>query len=150
MLSVPIHKDFCEYKPKIVGTLSLRTLLCLGVGIVIAITVGCIATFVLRIDFSVVSPIVWMCMVPAAMVGFWSPHGMDFEKFLPLWLAHTTEDQLVLYAFATSRGALGEMRKRRKEQEDEKRKNLTNPYYEKVKQRKGIEGWDAGELPPIG
>ena len=37
------------------------------------------------------------CLAGGLAAGFWRPHHMKFEKFVPLWLDFKLEDQRILY-----------------------------------------------------
>ena len=80
MLSVRVQKDIGEYTEKIVGKLSARTLACLVGGLASAVGVAAICRLVFGIE-----------------AGFWRPHHLKFEKFVPLWLDFRLEDQRILY-----------------------------------------------------
>ena len=150
MLSVPIHKDFTEYKPKVLGSLSGRTLICIAVIIAIAIAIGALCTVVLNIDSVYATPIIWAAIMPPAAVGFWSPHGMKFEEFFPLWYDHTTRSQLLLYKSPSYRGEAAQMRQAERKKSEARRSRDGNPYYAKLRNELGFEAWNCGELPGIG
>ena len=86
MLSVRVQKDIGEYTEKIVGKLSARTLACLAGGLASAVGAAALCQFALGIEVR-----------DAALAGFWRPHHMKFEKFVPLWLDFKLEDQRILY-----------------------------------------------------
>ena len=87
MLSVPVHKDVTEYQPKVIGGLTARTIICIGAAVGCALAFGLLCTFVFHVDINEVIYLVWLAAAPAALIGFYTPHGMNFEKFAPLWLA---------------------------------------------------------------
>lgn len=150
MLSVPVHKDFTEYRPKVVGSLSGRTLACLGVCIGVAVALGCLCNFVLKMDSSFATPLIWMGVIPPALIGFWSPHGMKFEEFFPLWVDHNTKNQRLLYKSPSYRAEAAAMRAEERRRSDILRQRDANPYYTKLKKELGVEAWNAGDLPWIG
>ena len=90
MLSVRVQKDIGEYTEKIVGKLSARTLACLAGGLASAVGTAAICQFALGIE-------VRNAALPFWLAGFWRPHHMKFEKFVPLWLDFKLEDQRILY-----------------------------------------------------
>lgn len=151
MLTVPIHKDVSEYKPKIIGGLTTRTLLCLSAAALSAAGFGCICTFVLKIDINSVMNLVWFAAAPAAAIGFYRPHGMDFEKFVPLWWAHTYGKQLILYESGMHRGELAKIEREEKAARAEVIKESRNPHYERLRKKPGLELWTpGGQLPGVG
>ena len=104
MLSVPVHKDVTEYQPKVIGGLTARTIICIGAAVGCALAFGMLCTFVFHVDINDVIYLVWLAAAPAALVGFYTPHGLNFEKFAPLWLAHNFNEQCLVYVSASNRG----------------------------------------------
>lgn len=150
MLSVNIHKDFTEYKPKVIGGLSMRTLVCVGVALGFSVLVGVTCTFILHVDIMQANWILWLAAVPPCLFGFYTPHGMPFEKFAPLWWAHEMEEKPIFYVPPTGRGEAKLAAKVKKEVEHEARKASRNRGYERLAKRGNIERWNFGEIPPIG
>ena len=150
MLTVTIHKDVTEYKPKIIGGLTMRSLLCLGGGLAMAIAFGLVCTLALHIDVDSVMYLVWIAAAPLALIGFWTPHGLPFEKFAMLWLDQTMREQLVLYKSASRRAEMAAIA-------SSERAALANAHtghdgpLDKLRDKPGIEIWSpGGELPPMG
>ena len=102
MLSVAIHKDIGEYTEKIVGKLSLRTLLCVTGGLLAAVGAAAFTYFVLGIEVSNATLPVMACSMPFWAAGFWRPSGMKLEQFMPLWFQHTFNNDRILYASSVS------------------------------------------------
>ena len=50
MLSVAIHKDIAEYQPKVIGKLTVRTLISITVALGLSIAVAVYMNLVLKID----------------------------------------------------------------------------------------------------
>ena len=67
-LHIPIQKDIGEYEQKLFGDMSIRTCVCLAGGFATAVLVALAS---------------WLWLA-----GFWKPHGMPFERFLPLVARH--------------------------------------------------------------
>lgn len=97
MLHVAFYKDIGEYQEKIVGKLSLRTLICLAGGFATAIAVGLFVHFVLRMDVSKASLPIMAFSMPFWLAGFWRPKGMKVEGFLPLFFFHEFTDDRIYY-----------------------------------------------------
>lgn len=97
MLSVPVHKDVGEYQPKIIGKLTLRSLVCTALALVVAVAVGAYSWFVLGISTDYSQYVIFAAALPVWAAGFWRPKGMMPEEFAPLWLAHTLTDNRILY-----------------------------------------------------
>lgn len=87
-LQIPIQKDIGEYQEKIVGKMSLRTLVCVTAGFASAIAVACIVYFAFRIEVGNATLPVMAAALPFWLAGFWRPYGMKLEEFLPLLLDH--------------------------------------------------------------
>lgn len=151
MLTVPVHKDVTEYKPKIIGGLTARTLLCLSAAAGSAVAFSLACTFLLHVDLDSMSYIFWIGAVPAAAIGFWRPHGMDFEKFAPLWWDHEFGRQQIAYVSASHRGELGRAEGMRRAAAAEARRAARNRPYERLRKKPGIETIaPGGELPGTG
>lgn len=150
MLSVPIHKDFTEYRPKLIGGATARTVACLGAAVGCAVAASLFMAFVLHMEVDTANPLIWVAAAPAAAFGFYQPHGMKFEEFLPLWFDHNYRNQLIYYKTPLYRGEAGYARKKRKEHDDAVRKETRNAYYARLRKEPGIEIWSCGELPDVG
>ena len=87
-LQIPIQKDIGEYQEKIVGKMSLRTLVCVTAGFASAIAVACIVYFCLHIEVGNATLPVMAAALPFWLAGFWRPYGMKLEEFLPLLIDH--------------------------------------------------------------
>lgn len=97
-LSVAVHKDIGEYREKVVGKLSLRTLLCVALGLAAAIAVAALCHWCLGIEVSDASLPVMCASVPFWLLGFWRPHGMPAERFVPLLWGHAFGPSEITYA----------------------------------------------------
>lgn len=151
MLTVPVHKDFTEYKAKWIGGMTLRTIVCITVALSCSAAFSAVCILALGIDPGTVSYAVWIVALPAALIGFYRPHGMDFEKFVPLWWRHTMEPQLVLYVSADHRGAAAAREKARRDMRAEELSRVRCKPLERALARPGAESWEpGGELPRSG
>lgn len=83
-LQIPIQKDIGEYQEKIVGKMSLRTLLCVAGGFSCAIAVAAIVYFAFHIEVGNATLPVMAAALPFWLAGFWRPYGMKLEEYLPL------------------------------------------------------------------
>lgn len=150
MLSVPVHKDVTEYQPKVIGGLTARTIICIGAAVGSALAFGMLCTFVFHVDINDVIYLVWLAAAPAALLGFYTPHGMNFEKFAPLWLAHNFNEQCLVYVSASNRGEFkAEADALEKEYADARNKANVKKL-EKLYKTNGIEMWEpGGALEPM-
>ena len=96
-LSVAVHKDIGEYQEKVVGKLSLRTLLCVAGGLATSAAAAAACQLLLGIEAADASLPVMCASLPFWLAGFWRPHGMRAERFLPLLWEHATGDGVLLY-----------------------------------------------------
>lgn len=96
-LQIPVQKDIGEYEEKIVGKLSLRTLVCVALGFASAIAVAAFIYFGLGIEVSNVAFPVMCASLPFWLAGFWRPFGMRLETFLPLFASHSLDEQVLLH-----------------------------------------------------
>ena len=87
-LRIPVQKDIGEYEEKIVGKMSLRTLVCVTGGFACAIATACIIYFVFHIEVGSATLPVMAAALPFWLAGFWRPFGMKLEEFLPLLADH--------------------------------------------------------------
>ena len=96
-LSVAVHKDIGEYQEKVVGKLSLRTLLCVAGGLATSVAAAAAGQLLRGIEAADASLPVMCASLPFWLAGFWRPHGMRAERFLPLLWEHATGDGTLLY-----------------------------------------------------
>lgn len=98
MLSVPVHKDITEYREKVVGKLSARTLACTAGGLCASVAAAAATYFGLGIEVADAALPVMACSMPFWLLGFWRPKGLAPERFAPLYLAHLLGDGRLAYA----------------------------------------------------
>ena len=96
-LQIPIQKDIGEYEEKIVGKLSLRTLICVTLGFASTIATAAVIYFWLGMDVSNAAFPVMCASLPFWLAGFWRPFGMRLEKFIPRFASHHLDEQTLLY-----------------------------------------------------
>lgn len=89
-LHIPIQKDIGEYEQKLFGDMSIRTCACLALGFATAVLVAVVSWSWLGIIPSGMTFPIMLSTLPFWLAGFWKPHGMPFEKFLPLAARHYT------------------------------------------------------------
>lgn len=152
MLSVTIHKDVTEYKPKVIGGLTMRSMVCLGGALAMAVAFGLVCTLVLKIDVDSVMYLVWIAATPLALVGFWTPHGLPFEKFAALWLAHEMNDQLLLYRSGSNRAEARLLSATGRTRMQVEALSRSTGAFDKLRKARGAEVWRPGgeRLPDIG
>lgn len=88
MLSVAVHKDIAEYQPKIIGKLTLRTLLCIVCAVGISLMVGLYLYFVLGFDPTDFEVLILAISMPFWAMGFWRPRGIKAETFAKYWIEY--------------------------------------------------------------
>ena len=150
MLSVPVHKDVTEYQPKVIGGLTARTIICIGAAVGCALAFGMLCTFVVHVDINDVIYLVWLAAAPAALLGFYTPHGMNFEKFAPLWLAHNFNEQCLVYVSASNRGEFKAEKAALEKEYADGRKKANGKELSRLYRTNGIEMWEpGGRLEPM-
>lgn len=150
MLSVPVHKDVTEYQPKVIGGLTARTIICIGAAVGCALAFGMLCTFVFHVDINDVIYLVWLAAAPAALLGFYTPHGMNFEKFAPLWLAHNFNEQCLVYVSASNRGEFKAEKAALEKEYADGRKKANGKELSRLNRTNGIEMWEpGGRLEPM-
>lgn len=150
MLSVPVHKDVTEYQPKVIGGLTARTIICIGAAVGCALAFGMLCTFVFHVDINDVIYLVWLAAAPAALLGFYTPHGMNFEKFAPLWLAHNFIEQCLVYVSASNRGEFKAEKAALEKEYADGRKKANGKELSRLYRTNGIEMWEpGGRLEPM-
>ena len=92
-----VHKDIGEYEEKVVGKLSARTLACTAGGLASSVAAAALLNLALGAPVDAATLPVMAASMPFWLAGFWRPHHMKFEKFVPLWLDFKLEDQRILY-----------------------------------------------------
>lgn len=97
MLSVTVHKDIGEYKEKVVGKMSARTLACIAGAIAASFATAAIAYFAFGVPVSNAAFPVTAASMPFWLLGFWRPKGLAPEAFVPLWAAHVLGDGKLPY-----------------------------------------------------
>lgn len=83
-LHIPIQKDIGEYEQKLFGDMSIRTCVCLAGGFATAVATALACWLWLGIDPSDAAFAIMLATLPFWLAGFWRPHGMAFERYLPL------------------------------------------------------------------
>lgn len=86
MLSVAVHKDIAEYQPKVVGKLTLRTLVSIAGALGCSILTGLYIYFVLGWNVGDNMILIYIVSLPFWCCGFFRPSGMMFEHFAMQWL----------------------------------------------------------------
>lgn len=97
MLSVAIHKDISEYEPKIIGKMTLRTLVSITGAVGCSIVCALYLYFVLGLMVGDYMMIIYAVSLPFWSCGFIRPCGMPFEKFVPLWFRARFTDDRIFY-----------------------------------------------------
>jgi hypothetical protein len=144
MLSVTMHKDIGEYKPKVAFGLSARMIISVTGAIGLAVAIGFYCTYVLGISIDDALIFVYLSCIPFWCVGFIRPKQMAFEKFLPLFIRHQMTDNRIFYV-SSAKKFLDSLKDEGKDtlSAKSKRNNRKN-HYAKFRQLNGIERWEPG------
>lgn len=135
MLSVAVHKDIAEYQPKIVGKMTMRTLVSITGALSVSVLAGLYIYFVLGLNVSDCTYFIYAVSLPFWCVGFVKPCGMPFEQFAPLWLkANFTNDRIFYKPSMRLAGLLSES-------ENSKQKGTYGKHYRKQGNLRGIESY---------
>lgn len=102
MLSVPVRKDISEYKSKIFGKLTARTIITALTAVTLAIVVACVLQFILHVDWMFTQWFVYIIAFAVFGIGFYRPLGLAMEDFIPLWVRHKLTDDRCLYVSTTN------------------------------------------------
>lgn len=140
MLSVAVHKDIAEYQPKIVGKMTMRTLVSITGALSVSVLAGLYIYFVLGLNVSDCTYFIYAVSLPFWCVGFVKPCGMPFEQFAPLWLkANFTNDRIFYKPSMRLAGLLSES-------ENSKQKGtIYGKHYRKQGNLRGIESYDTSQ-----
>lgn len=136
MLSVTVHKDINEYKPKVFMGLSLRMIISIGGAIGAALIIGLYATFVLGVNVDDALMLIYIICVPFWCIGFVRPRGMPFERFFPLWLRHRFGTSRIFYLSSPMKVLAAERAQRNKPNS----KKTKDPYVQ-LRRTGGLERW---------
>lgn len=146
MLSVPIHKDFLSYEPKIIAGLTKRTLVFSALAVGSGVAIGFFMNFVLGLNPTQHSlPIMVVC-TPFWLLGYARPHDMKPEVFLLHWIRLNLMPQKIVYRTRRFPGASERMQA--KELRDgivRKEPPRVQRHYAKLRHRRGIEGYQPGD-----
>ncbi len=97
MLSVAVHKDIAEYKPKVIGKLTMRTLVSIVGALSVSVLCGLYIYFVLNLNVGDFMFVIYAVSLPFWCCGFIQPKGMYFEKFAPLWIRSKFTNDRIFY-----------------------------------------------------
>lgn len=136
MLSVAVHKDIAEYQPKVVGKLTMRTLVSIAGALSCSVLAGLYIYFVLGWNVSDNMMIIYAVSLPFWCCGFLRPSGMPFEQFAPLWLKAKFTDDRIFYVPTMRRcGIVGA------DDGGKKKGKVYGKHYRKQCNLKGIEAY---------
>ncbi len=97
MLSVAVQKDIAEYQPKVIGKLTMRTLLSIVGALGLSVLAALYIYFVLGLPVGDYMMVIYAISLPCWCCGFVRPKGLPFEKFVPLWLHAELGDDRITY-----------------------------------------------------
>lgn len=135
MLSVAIHKDVSEYKPKVVGKLTTRTLVSILGALGASVIAGLYMNFVLGLNVDDYMFVIYAVSIPFWCIGFMRPEGMPFEQFFPLWLNHKFSTNRIFYV-STMHGS------RFVAQGTGEENKHVSKQYRKLRQTRGAESYE--------
>ena len=135
MLSVPIRKDISEYESKIFGKVTFRSLVTIVLAIGLSVAIGATAYFALGISWDVIGTPLIVLAFGIWAAGFWKPHGMKCEEFIPLWIRHNMKEDSSVYVSTLFADA------------KDSRKDLSQvtEAYANLTRLRGIEAWSPSE-----
>ena len=145
MLSVSVHKDITEYKPKIIGDLTLRSLISIAAAMAAAVVVGVYFKFVLGLDYDVYMYAILIVVLPIWAIGFWQPLGMPAEKFIPLWLRHTFTDDRIFYVTSIYENGIAQRLEQTPEERKTRERELSREY-RKIRKIRGVERFEPARM----
>lgn len=146
MLSVAVHKDVAEYQPKILGKLTLRTLVCIACALGASVLTAVYLEFVIGVSMDDWMVLVYAAGLPFWAAGFWRPHRMKFEQFVPLWLQHKFTNNRIFYTSSLYRVGIATPHGERKAKENVDNASIpVSKSWGKLRRRKGIEAWCPGD-----
>lgn len=146
MLSVPIHKDFLTYEPKVIAGLTRRTLVFTVLAVGAGLAVGLIMAFVLKIDPSENYIPIMAISTPFWVLGYMKPHEMKPEVFLLHWIRLNLMPQKIVYRTRRFPGASERMQaKELRDGNVRKEPPRVQRHYAKLRRRRGIEGYQPGD-----
>lgn len=137
MLSVTVHKNIAEYQPKIVGKLTMRTLISLAGALGSSILAGLYIYFVLGWNVGDSTLIIYAVSLPFWLCGFFRPKGMPFEKFFPLWIKAKFTDDRIFYTPSLYMAGIVET----PETKAKEKGHTYDKYYRKERALQGIESY---------
>ncbi|MCI9130313.1 MAG: PrgI family protein [Eggerthellaceae bacterium] len=103
MLSVPVRKDISEYKSKVIGQLTARTLITIVIALTVAVSLGVILQLVLGISWTYAQWPIYLSAFGIWALGLWRPYGMPLERYIPLWIQHNLKSDQCVYVSTPSR-----------------------------------------------
>lgn len=137
MLSVAIHMDIAEYKPKVYFGLTGRTLACCAAALGIWTCTGLYITFVLGLDVSDFQVVGMILSMPFWAMGFWKPNGMKAEVFAKYWIEYNFTRKNIQYKPAYRLAYDAEQEDKRKEP------GVYDKEQRKLSKLPGIEAYSA-------
>lgn len=138
MLSVAVHKDIAEYQPKIIGKMTSRTLVSIAGALGMSVVCAVYMYFVLGLNPTDYTLIIYAVSLPFWCCGFVRPHGMPFEQFAPLWLRANFTNDRIFYTPAMFLAGLG---KTDQPTAKNKKGSVYGKAYRKQCNLKGIESY---------
>ena len=138
MLSVAVHKDISEYQPKVIGKLTLRTLLSIVGALGCSVIAAFYIYFVLGLDVGEHVVIIYAVSLPFWCCGFVRPKGLPFEQFAPLWLKANFTNDRIFYVPSMQLAGIG---KSSDQLTSERKGKVYGKFYRKQRSCKGIESY---------
>lgn len=136
MLSVAVQKDIAEYQPKVVGKLTMRTLLSIAGALGFSVLAGLYIYFVLGLNVGDYMIVIYAVSLPFWCCGFVRPKGLPFEQFAPLWFKAKFTDDRIYYKPSMQLAGLT-----KDPDEDKQKGKVYGKSYRKQCRLKGIESY---------
>lgn len=95
MIYVPVPKEIKEYEKKVFQSLTLRNIICLGLGIGLGIGTFFLTKNILGTDLA--SYLVMIVAIPFILVGWIKINDVPFDRFFMIVMQHYRHKQLLLY-----------------------------------------------------
>lgn len=137
MLSVVVHKNIAEYQPKVVGKLTMRTLISLVGALGSSVLTALYIYFVLGWNVGDCMILIYAVSLPFWLCGFFHPKGMTFEQFLPLWIKAKLNTDRIFYTPSLYLSGLV----RTPEHTSREKGKIYDKQYRKERGLKGIEAY---------
>lgn len=95
MISTKINQEITTYREKFFLGLSIRQLVCGGIGISVALFTAFIGSMVFHLNLNLLGYIIMVEVIPICALGFLRPHGYNFETYTKIYLQWKCKPQRI-------------------------------------------------------